>query len=163
MSCIFQPHTVCMTTRPTSRALFKAASTVGARLLVNRARNMRGACSPLGPRMRPPAVFDHFPGGAAEESSAGHTCTHFLVTLWHQHNHSAARSESNLLCSPHVAQSWPQPQWKLHSAVTQSVVCLHLCLHLCWCMSHCLLSIYPPVCMSAAPVCRAVPVRALSV
>lgn len=84
-----------------------------------------------------------------------HTHTHTLLLLGcsvaSAQPHTAAKSESNILCSPHVARPWPRPQWKLHISVTLSVhlslcpfVCsLSVCLHVC-------LTIYLPVWLSAS-------------
>lgn len=61
-----------------------------------------------------------------------HTLTHSLLgyNVASAHPHSAAKSKSNILCSPHVAQAWLQPQWKLHITVTLSV-CLCVCQYVC--------------------------------
>lgn len=83
---------------------------------------------------------------------------------------SAAKPESNILRSPHVAQAWPRPQMEIThhcNSVQPSVCSLSVCLSV---MSACLASnasvrisvyisvstclaawlwIYPPVCMSA--------------
>lgn len=57
-------------------------------------------------------------------SAQARTHTHLLLgcNVASAQPHSAAKSESNILCSPHVARPWPRPQWKLHISVTLSVL-----------------------------------------
>lgn len=54
-----------------------------------------------------------------------HTHTHMHTLLGYNvasvQPRSAAKSTSNILRSPHFAQAWPRPQWKLHITVTLSV------------------------------------------
>lgn len=62
-----------------------------------------------------------------------HTNTHTLLgyNVASAQPHFAAKSESNILRSPHVAQAWPQPQMEIThhcNSVRPSVACQCVCL-----------------------------------
>lgn len=62
-------------------------------------------------------------GGTPVHLPDKHTQIHTLLgyNVASVQPHSAAKSKSNILRSPHIAQAWPRPQWKLHITVTLSV------------------------------------------
>lgn len=67
-----------------------------------------------------------------------HTFTHIHTLLGYNvasaQPHFAAKSESNILRSPHVAQAWPQPQMEIThhcNSVRPSVACQCVCVSVC--------------------------------